>query len=100
MRRTNVRTYTVSITGAGTLAPRFEQMLDVLPAAAMEGGEGHGAATLWFDVRARNADAAIERAYLRTHRLLSDASDVTFAIVPSRAVEGRRPWWRRALRTA
>lgn len=97
MRETAMTTYTVSVTGAGALAPRFEQMLDVLPAAAMEGTEETSTVTLWFDVKAPNPDAAIERAYLRAQSVLRIEDAVTFAIVRSDTVEGRRPWWRTLL---
>lgn len=86
-------TYTVSLTGPGDLMGRFEQMLDVLPGAALEGDESLPVATLWFDVRAPNADAAVERAFLRAQNVLRGA-EVTFEVVLSRTVEGRRPWWR------
>lgn len=95
-------TYTVSVTGPGSLAPRFEQLLDALPAAAMEGSEETRVATLWFDVTARDGTQAVERAHSRIAGLLrSTALDLplTFAVARSSTIEGRRPWWRRLLTT-
>lgn len=97
MRESTMPTYTVMVTGPGALAPGFEQLLDVLPAAAMEGSEETPTATLWFDVRARNADEARERAWLRAQSALRLDDATTIAIVRSSTVEGRRPWWRRLL---
>lgn len=97
MRESTMPTYTVSVTAPGNpYARTFEQMLDVLPAAAMEGSEETAMATLWFDVKAPNPDAAIERAYLRAHGMLTGA-DVEFRVVRSSTVPGRQPWWRRLL---
>lgn len=91
-------TFTVSMTGPGDLvASEFEQMLDVLPAAAMEGDESSEVATLWFDVRARSRDAAVETAWLRAQALLRNPHVATLIVARSIDVEGRRPWWRRVL---
>ena len=92
-------TYTVSVTGPGDLAPGFEQMLDALAAPAMVGDETTPTVTLYFDVRARNRDQAVERAWLRSQSFVGP--DVTVTIVPSDEVEGRNaPLWRRLLRLA
>ena len=89
-------TYTVSVSGPGALAPGFEQMLDVVDTPALVGSEDTETATLYFDVRARNRDEAIERAWLRAQSFVS--GEVTSSVVPASEVEGRRvSWWRRLL---
>lgn len=90
-------TYTVSVTGPGALAGRFEQLLDVLPAAALEGSEHSEVVTLYFDVRARHRDAAIEAAFLRAQGAIGIDDPIWLSVVRSSTVEGRKPWWRRVL---
>ena len=97
MRGKPMPTYTVSVTAPGHLAPTFEQVLDVLGGAAMVGDETYPLVTLSFDVHARNRSQAVEKGWLRPAALVPSGSDLDVEVVSSSAVEGRRPWWRRAL---
>lgn len=96
MKGNAMATYTVSITGAGALAPRFETMLDVLRDSVLVGWEESKVVTLYFDVTANSDDHAIEVAFLRAYAL-NVADDVTLSVVPSHTVEGRGSWWRKML---
>lgn len=87
--------YTVSISGPGDLLPRFEQVLDHLPAGAIVGDET--GATLLFDVLAHDDDEAVEWAWLRAQGVLRVDDDVFITVSPAEPDEPLS-WWRRMLR--
>lgn len=87
------RTYVAKVTAPGALAEDFEQMLDVLGAAAMEGADGDEEITLWFDVRARSSRRAVEKAYLSISNIVTRSPGaIALSVTRDRRVAGRRPF--------